>query len=273
MTAADRWAEQLAAWALPQHLLDAVEDSPYGWPQHLWKRRSDLASSEEQEPVTRQIVRTLAAPDGSIIDVGAGRGRASLPLAAEGHPLVAVEKDPAMAAGLREDATSMGLELTIVEAGWPDAAALVEPAAVVMCAHVVYDVPEIAPFIQAMHDSATSGVVIELTPEHPWARMAPMYQALHDLDRPNGPTIDDLRAVVAETIGVDPNIEWWEREGHLWFSGWEEITEYYGRRLVLPASRRGELRPLLEPHVTEADGRLYIGDLSRQLATMWWQTG
>lgn len=272
MTAARRWSEQLAAWAIPERLLAAVDESPYGWSQNLWKRRSERARNEEAEPVTTSVARRLLASNGSVIDVGAGRGRASLPLAAEGHPLVAVEKNPDMVAGLREDAARLGANVSIVEKAWPQAADELHPATVVMSAHVVYDVPDIGPFLTAMHRLATSGVVLEVTPAHPWSGMAPYYRALHHIDRPSGPTADDLVEVVEEVVGVVPEVEWWARSGQMWFSDWDEIIEFYGRRLVLPPARRGEVRPLLEPDVTEVDGRLVVGDPVRRLATIWWRT-
>ena len=269
MSAAQRWAAALDAWAIPRELLDAADDSPYGWPQSMWRRRTEMARQEAETPTT-VIVRGLAGPDGAIIDVGAGRGRASLPLAAEGHPLTAVEPDAAMAAGLGEDAADAGIAVTVVQGRWPESASEVGPAAVVMSANVVYDVTRIAPFLQAMHDGATMGVVIELTATHPWSSLAPYYLALHGLERPNGPTIADLVEVVTEVIGVEPQVERWSRAGQMWFADWDEITEYYGRRLVLPRPRRAELRPLLGPEVTEHDGHLFIGDGARDLATVSW---
>ncbi len=272
MTAARRWAEQLDAWAIPDHLLAAVDESPYGWSQTLWKRRSERSRTEDEESVTTAIARRLLTPAGALIDVGAGRGRASLPLAAEGHPLVAVERNPDMVAGLREDAARLGVNVAIVEMAWPEAAEELDRVSVVISAHVVYDVPDIGPFLTAMHRVATSGVVLEITPAHPWSGMAPYYRALHDIDRPSGPTAADLVEVIEEVVGVVPQVEWWARSGQMWFSDWDEIIDYYGRRLVLPLERRHEVRPLLEPDVREINGRLFVGDPVRRLATIWWQT-
>jgi hypothetical protein len=269
VTATERWSAALDAWAIPRELLDAVEDSPYGWPQSMWRRRTEMARQESESPTTA-IVRDLAGSGGAIADVGAGRGRASLPLAAEGHPLTAIEPDGAMAAGLVEDAAEAEIPVTVVNGRWPESAGDVGPVAVVMSANVVYDVSDIDPFLRAMHGKATVGVAIELTTTHPWSSLAHYYLALHGLHRPGGPTVDDLVEVVSEVVGLEPHVERWSRAGQMWFADWDEITEYYGRRLVLPRSRRSEIRPLLEPHVVERDGHLFIGDDARELATIWW---
>lgn len=272
VSASNRWRAQLEAWAIPQHLLEAVEESPYGWPSQLWRRRSD-DPGDGSEPVTLAVARSLLSEPGTVLDVGAGTGRASLPLAAEGHELIAVERDAGMAAGLRDEAVNRRLEIRVVEEAWPEAAALVGRVDVAMSAHVVYDVQDIAPFVAALHSVCRRGVVLELTESHPWSHLAPYYRALHGLDRPGGPTADDLTDVVREVLRLEPHVERWERSGAMWFEDRDEILTLFRRRLVLPPSRTDELWRLLEPHIVEhPDGRLTVGDDVRQLVTLWWET-
>lgn len=237
----------------------------------MWKRRSEVAREETRQPRTTEIVTELLGTDGTLVDIGAGRGRASLSVAAAGHQLVAVEKDPGMAQGLRDDAAAMGVDVTIVEDRWPDAEDQVPPSDVVMSAHVVYDVPDIGVFVAAMDRIARCGVVIELSPEHPWAPLSPYFRAIHGLDRPVGPTAEDLTAVVEAEVGTRPTLERWTRRGQMWFADWDEILSFYGRRLVVPEHRREQLRSVLEPDVTEIDRRLYLGTPERSLGTIWWK--
>lgn len=269
MTAAERWRNQLAAWEIPAELLAAVTEDPYRWPVEVFRRRNVSADEADPAPTTG-IVNRLAGPDGSVLDIGAGTGRASIPLARLGHPVTAVEKSSSMAAALRQE-TSGFADYTVIEDAWPLAA---DPGSfdVVMAAHVVYDVSPIETFVQAMVAHARRGVVLELTESHPWTPLGRYYRALHGVDRPAGPTVDDLVAVVAESVGVVPQVERWERPGGTWFESWDEIVELYRRRLVVPDARIAEVRPLLEPDVTEVDGRLMVGDTVRLLATVWWPT-
>ncbi len=267
MTPADRWRSQLEAWRIPDHLLAAAGESPYGWSQRAWKRRS-LVAAEGLEPRTFTVVSNLLPDRGSVLDIGAGRGRASLPLAARGHELIAVERNSAMAAGLREDAGELGLSVEIIEASWPSAAEDLGVVDVVMSAHVVYDVHDIVPFLSAMQDHAQEAVVIELSDKHPWAGLAPYYRELHGLERPDGPTADDLVDLVTWMTGHAPHVERWHRPGGLYFEDMEEVREMFGRRLVLPRARWSELDAVLD--VTEVDGRLYVGEEQRNLVTVWW---
>ncbi|MEX1005597.1 MAG: class I SAM-dependent methyltransferase [Acidimicrobiia bacterium] len=269
MTAADRWRSELGSWAIPEELLAAVTDSPYRWPVELFKRRNITAEEIAPSP-TSETVERLAGPDGSVLDIGAGAGRASLPLSRGGHRITAVEKSSEMAAALREE--SAGLEgYVVVEEAWPTAVDL-GSFDVVMAAHVVYDVPAIEAFLRAMAAHARQGVVLELTEAHPWVPLGPYYRSLHGIDRPDGPTVDDLVDVVREAIGVEPTVDRWERPGGTWFESWEEIVELYRRRLVVPPSRSGEVRSLLEPDVEIHDGRMTVGEPVRRLVTVWWRT-
>ncbi|HVR32953.1 MAG TPA: class I SAM-dependent methyltransferase [Acidimicrobiia bacterium] len=269
MSAGDHWRSALGAWVIPQHLLDAVEDSPYRWPVELFRRRN-VTAEESPPPPTLDLVTDLAGAGGTVLDIGAGTGRASLPLAASGHRVTAVERSPAMAAALREEAAGFEESYRVVEAAWPlEGIGIFD---VVLAAHVVYDVAEIEPFLTSMHRHARRGVVLELTETHPWTPLGPYYQALHDIDRPEGPTVEDLLGVVRETIGVEPALVHWERPGGTWFESWDEIEELYRRRLVLPAGRVAELRTLLGPDIEIVDGRMTLGDSVRRLATVWWRT-
>lgn len=269
MKAAERWRSELEAWAIPEELLAAVTDSPYRWPVELFKRRNITAEEIAPSP-TSETVEKLAGTGGSVLDIGAGAGRASLPLARNGHPVTAVERSSEMAAALREE--SAGLDrYVVVEDAWPTPVDL-GSFDVVMAAHVVYDVQLIEPFLRAMTAHARRGVVLELTEVHPWAPLGPYYRSLHDIDRPDGPTVDDLVDVIREEMGIEPTIERWERPGGTWFESWDEIVELYRRRLVVPPARSDEVRPLLEPDVEIHDDRMTVGEPVRRLATVWWPT-
>ncbi len=272
MRAIDRWRSDLEAWAIPEELLDAAEESPYGWPAWVWSRISATARTAPP-PITVSIAAELAGTHGSILDVGAGRGRGSLPLAMMGHPLTAVEPDTNMADGFEEEATRLGVDATLVRDRWPQASSRVPVADVVLSANVVYDVPDIGPFIAALHHAARRGVVIEVTARHPRVATAHLFRAVHGIDRPNGPSVDDLVAVVGEELGIRPEVTGWERQSSLWFASWDEALAFYGTRIALPKSRHQELRPLLESEIIKQDGRLQTVALAGQHRTLWWETG
>jgi SAM-dependent methyltransferase len=262
----------LEEWALPDELLDAVAESPYGWSPELWRRRAQIAHEQGSETPTSGIVRGLLPEDGTLLDIGAGTGRASLLHAGEGASLTAVEKNPELADGFRLRAAELNIDADLIAGSWPEVAGTVGIHDVALCAHVVYDVQDVEPFLLAMTTHARGGVVVELTPEHPWAGLTPYYRALHGLGRPDGPTYRDFVEVVAQVCGVQPQVEVWTRSGQVWFESWDEILDHYQKRLVLPRHRREELRELLAPNMEMDDDRLYVGSRDRTIATVWWPT-
>ena len=269
MSAADRWRSLLEAWALPPHLLRAVPDSPYEWPADLWRRMRQTGVGAAPTPTTR-IVLSLLPGAGSLLDVGAGTGRASLPVAARGYPITAVERDPAMAEALRREAAAAGVEARVVEGAWPVVAARVGRHDVVLSAHVVYDVPDLAPFLRALHEAARVAAVLEASERHPWAGLTRYYQALHGLDRPHGPTAGLLAEVIEETLGVGPQVERWNGPARLPFADLQELVEWYRKRLLVPAARTTELADLLAPDIVEEDGWLSLGG-EQGVVTLWWE--
>ncbi|MDH3194341.1 MAG: class I SAM-dependent methyltransferase, partial [Acidimicrobiia bacterium] len=205
MDAVDHWRSQLEAWALPQDLLDAVPWNPYEWPAELFSRRdTSVANQDLAERHTNAVIRRFEPV--SLIDIGAGTGGSCLQYAEEGVAVTAVEPDGAMAAKLRSLIAERGVTVDVIEGSWPDAAGLVLPADVVTCSHVIHNVPNPGPFLWAMQSVARRAVVIQEFEVHPWAHLGPYYRQLHGLDRPVGPTVDDLVAVIEELLGLVPAV-------------------------------------------------------------------
>jgi SAM-dependent methyltransferase len=270
--AAERWREQLEAWAMPPELLDALPESPYGSPPVLWRRARRIEDGSGTG-VTGAVLSRLLPKGGSLLDIGAGTGRVSLPLAAAGHRLTAVEASPAMAEGFRAEAYELGVEALLLEGRWPEAAADVDVHDVAVCANVVYDVAQPGPFLTALHARAGVAVVIELTPVHPWTHLIPYFRTLHGVEFPDGPDDGLFVEVIREVLGVEPRVErWWRRGVHL-FADLQELLSYYGRRLRVPAERMEDLHAVLAPDVHEERGWLYVGEPKRETVTMWWPGG
>ena len=177
-----------------------------------------------------------------------------------------VEPNQAMLAGL--DELEADVEFEVVVGRWPEVASEIQPHAVALSAHVVYDVAEVAPFLIALDRAATRGVVLELTPAHPWVNLGPLYRELHGLDRPLGPTVDDLAAVVREAVGSEPVVHRWTRPGDMVFDTAEEAIEFTARRLVLPRGRWPELEERLLPRLTGRAGHWQLEPTERDLCTL-----
>ena len=188
--ALERWREQLDGWAIPEEILAAAPESPWGFPVGLFRSRARRAGSRPATPSNLEAARFLPA-GGSVLDVGAGGGAASLPLAGSAGRLVAVDESPAMVASFLAAAEAAGVPAEGVEGRWPEVAGRVGPADVVVCHHVLYNVADLAPFAHALTGHARRRVVAELTERHPLVGLGPLWRRFHDLERPTGPGADD----------------------------------------------------------------------------------
>ncbi len=141
-----------------------------------------------------------------MLDIGAGGGAASLPLAPPAGLLIAVDESQAMLDVFAQGAERRGARHTEIAGRWPDVAPNTPGTDVVVCHHVVYNVSDLAPFLAALNDHARRRVIVELTDRHPQSDLSPLWKFIHGIDRPSGPTAADA-AEVAASLGYDVHIE------------------------------------------------------------------
>jgi SAM-dependent methyltransferase len=257
-TAAARWKAELESWAIPEEILARAPEPPWGFPVELFR------TGDEPAPDTPSRRRALEAlpPGGTVLDVGCGGGRASLALAGCGDRspslVVGVDESPELLALFAESAGSRGLAHDEVLGSWPAVAPAVGPADLVLCHHVLYNVPDPVPFLQALSAHARRRVVMELTDRHPMVAQAPLWLRFHGLERPTGPSAEEALEVLAEA-GIEAHSEHYVLR--LPEHPREPMVAFTRRRLCLPASRDRE--------IDEALGE-WRGE--RDITTIWWDT-
>jgi SAM-dependent methyltransferase len=248
--AARRWREDLDSWAIPPEILDAAPESPWGCPPGLFTRAAQDALDKQAAAPTPSLRRALEAlPEGgSVLDVGAGGGAASLPLCPPAAAVTAVDQSPQMLERFADLAERQGIQHREVEGLWPDVGGQVGPLDVVVCNHVLYNVGDLVPFVTALTDHARRRVVVEITAMHPQALLNPLWEHFHGVARPTRPRADDAVAVLCD-LGLKVGVE--EFDGPLrWHDHpHDELVAFTRRRLCLPPERDPEVAALLPPPV------------------------
>jgi SAM-dependent methyltransferase len=250
VTAAQRWADELAAWAIDPAILAAAPESPYGFPPGLF-------GTSRGAEATLRLLREVAPA--SLLDVGCGGGAASVPVGA--GELLAVDESGEL------------LERYVAAAGdtpvrtwcgrWPDVAGDVPAADAVVAANVVYNVPDVAAFVRELTAHARRRVVVELTDAHPQTSLGPLWRHFHGQERPSGPTAGLFGDVLAE-LGLPAQRVTWARPDPWRDAPDDVVLAFTRRRLCLPATRDAE--------VAEAMAR-FPDERERTATAYWWDVG
>lgn len=265
--AAERWRRELAAWAIPDEILAAAEESPWVLPHGLFAHRARVAADAPQGPSYERALEALEPP-GSVLDVGPGGGAASLPLAERTTHLSGVDSDEQMLQQFAALAARRGLPYDAFLGRWPDIADQVPAADVVVCHHVLYNVPDLAEFATQLTAHARRRVVVELTVSHPLVRLNALWRHFHNVERPEGPTAEEALAVLKEA-GIHARAERWHRADATTYVSFDELVDMTRQRLCLPRSRAGELESVLRAMGAD-ESHPELGSSGRDLVTAWW---
>jgi len=240
-TAASRWAEALKRWAIPEWILARAVESPWTLPASLFAGDSAPAG------VLHRLATDSLPQGGTVLDVGCGGGRASLPLAGKAALIVGVDESPEMLESASGAAASRDVRFEGILGRWPDLAQGDGPGNqvgifdVVVCRNVVYNVPDIARFVSELGAHARRAVVVELTVQHPSSWLAPLWKSYWGLDLPDDPTSAMFEEVLAE-LGRTPEVYVDSRPPAKAAGLDDDYVSFVRRRLCLEPSQDREVR-------------------------------
>lgn len=258
VSAAERWAAELAAWRIPDEILAAAPESPFGFPVHLF--RVDPAAPSQETPSRSSALAALPA-GGSVLDVGCGGGAASLALVPPAGFVCGVDSSAEMLAEFAAGADRRSVKHQEVRALWPDEPGSAPVADVVVCHHLFYNIPDLPALALALTSHARRRVVVELTARHPLTETAPLWWRFHRLRRPEGPTAALAGEVLAEA-GLDVHTESFQGPPRQLEPA--AMVEFTRRRLCLPASFDEQIAEALADVDPQAP---------RDLVAFWWDGG
>jgi precorrin-6B methylase 2 len=199
--AGQRWRRSLAGWAIPEPVLAAAPDDPFGIPAELFHPRFQACAG-----LSTSVARDALGPGGSVLDVGCAGGAASVRLVPPAESITGVDANLAMVQLFARVCRERSITGLPVAGRWPDIAGQVKPHDVAVSHHVAYNVGEIEDYLLSLNARARRRVVLEVTAIHPQATLNHLWQHLHGVQRPQTPTADDLVAVLRE-LGLAPHVE------------------------------------------------------------------
>jgi SAM-dependent methyltransferase len=254
VSAANKWKEDLQAWAIPQEIIDQAPESPWIHPPVLFQ----IPQQIELTPSHQKAFEALPV-NGTILDIGCGGGIAAFAMGSKAGKVIGVDHQHEMLEMFTQNAKERHIESMTHDGFWPAIAEDVDIADVAVAHHVVYNVQEIVPFIEAMNSHARKRVVIEMPQHHPLSNLSGAWKFFWNLDRPTAPTPQDLINVLKE-MGIDAHLTLWNGKLPV-EQNTDDAIRFMRIRMCLPATRDTDVRVFMQENPPSE---------TRPLATIWW---
>lgn len=253
-TAAERWKNDLASWAIPQEILVQAVEKPWIHPPALFEIPEEIKDS-----LSHQRAREAMPHGGSVLDIGCGGGIGAFAITPPAGNVIGVDEQQAMLDLFSNNAIKYGVTSQTILGQWPTVAEQTPIADVVTVHHVAFNVGEIVPFLAALNSHARKRVVLEVPIMHPMSNMNEGWRHFWNVIRPTVPVAGDLINVLEE-MGIKAEIEYFEGE-ILLDKKVDGANGFIRRRLCLPEERQDELDAFIAEHPLPE---------RRQLAVIWW---
>ena len=254
---AQQWQDDLASWAIPEEIVQQAVTPPWAHAVAQFTVVGDVPDSP-----SHRAAREALPEGGSVLDVGCGGGKASFALIPKVGLAIGVDEQRGMLDAFAAGAADRGLPAQTVLGQWPDAADHAPVCDVVVCHHVLFNVPRIEPFLRALNDHARHRVVVEIPVVHPMSTLNPLWQRFWGLARPTRPTADDVVAILGD-LGIEASMQRWVNAEFGPGADPDDVDQVLAvtRRLCLADARADEVATALRE----------LGPQSpRELATISW---
>lgn len=245
-----------------------------GSPPDIWKGNAGRFSVPENEPPVVNILADLVGADSRVIDVGAGGGRITIPLAMRVREMIAVEPSAAMRDVLQREMDRLGVQnLQVIPGTWEDAK--VDRADLVYAAHVTYGIPAIEPFLRKLDAASIRLVALVAFTEPAQHWVAPFWEEVYGEKRLRLPCRDELLDVLRE-LGAAPHVIPVDKLDTPLLGTADEAMDTLRQRLYIGQGNPHEqrLRESLERLTVMQEGGLRVkGALRNEQSVIWWEPG
>jgi FkbM family methyltransferase len=145
-----------------RELILANPHTPDSGPIKRYKAHSHQ-KRERPDPLLDLILQSVDS-NVTVLDIGAGNGRWTVPLAQRAKVVTAIEPDREMVEILQDNIQSSLVNIQIMQSSWEESQAEIHD--IVVCAHAMYSSPDFAAFVHKMeqHARKTCYLAIRLPP-------------------------------------------------------------------------------------------------------------
>jgi SAM-dependent methyltransferase len=241
---------------------DGIEINDF-WQKYARNFRSDPFRTDDLV-VNRLLLEVNE--NKSLLDVGGGAGRLSLPLSLKAKHVTVLDSSDSMLQELNDSLVEFNIKnICPIKSTWEEAQVGSED--IVLCSHVTYGVTDIKLFIEKLIASANEAVLILGFFDAPQTFLAPFWERVHKEERINLPGLSDLMKVLWE-LEYYPNLEVLSIDSSPTFESMENaIDDLRNRLYVIPDSEKDVLlKTAANELLVDTDkGLLVVGSKNRAL--------
>lgn len=222
-----------------------------------------------RDPLVRALTEAVR-PEDSALDVGAGAGRYALPLSKLAARVTAVEPSAGMRTSLEQTLNEREVSnVTVVPGAWQDVS--VEPHDVVLCAHVLYFVADVVPFIEKLDRAARRTCYIYLRVDERETLFHPLWEQLFEDPFPSEPGFADLYPLLLSQ-GIRPNVHITGEGGGSYADAEDAIVQVKPLFGIAPEDNRYDaaMRDYFRAHLVPRGDRFTLPG-PMQTAIVWWE--
>jgi SAM-dependent methyltransferase len=222
------------------------------------------------EPVL-DVLRAFVEPGETWLDIGAGGGRYTLPIALLARRVCAVEPSAGMRSALAEAAREHNIEnIEVLDERWPGESSAPVAEVAFIC-QVGYDIAEFGGFLDMMDAHATRLSVAVMFSEAPISDWAPLWRAVHGETRSLLPAAGEMLTLLFAR-GKTPEVRFLDLPPRT-YADVESLHAAARRPLwVLPGSEQDvRLLAAVRELAVKVEGGYALGRKPRHLGVITWE--